>query len=223
MDLMNAIKARKSIRAFQSKSVDKSVIEELLQAAIMAPSGSNAQPWKFFVVTGQCKKELDALLVRCVEEGLDITKRQTDIDANLGRRTGTNKTAFNILFAKFYQEKSLTLEGAVQSLLRHYEAPVAIFITLDYSVRINILAAGAAIENILLAACDKGLGTCWLTFPYHRTKSAPRIIKKHLNIPASEKIVSSIALGYPDTEAPINAFKAPRNEFNSFVEWFGWD
>jgi len=223
MDLMNAIKKRKSIRAFKSKPVSKAVVEELLRAAIMAPSGSNAQPWKFFVVTGQCKKELDVLLIPCVEEGLKISERLTMIEAKLGNRTGTNKTAFNVLFSKLHQEKKLTSEGTVKSLLRHYEAPVAIFITLDHSQRVNILAAGAAIEHILLAACDKGLGTCWLTFPYLRTKSAERIIKKHLKIPASEKIVSSIALGYPDVKAPINDFRAPRNKFSTFVEWFGWE
>ena len=199
------------------------MVKELLQAGIMAPSGSNAQPWKFFVVTGRYKKELDALLIPCVGEGIQLTERQTMIDAKLGKRTGLHKTAFNLMFAQMIQKSDATFEGVVQSLLSHYEAPVAIFITLDYSVRINILAAGAAIENILLAACDKGLGTCWLTFPYHRTKSAARIIKKYLNIPADEKIVSSIALGYPNEKAPINSLKTSRDEFNSFVEWFGWD
>jgi len=223
MDLMNAISNRKTVRAYKPTPVKKEVVEKLLQAGIMAPSGSNAQPWKFYVVTGRYKKELDALLLPCAEEGMRFTERQTGIDANLGGRTGPHKAAFNIAYAKLVQENSMTFEGTVQLLLRHYDAPVAIFVTLDYSLRINIFAAGAAIENILLAACDSGLGTCWLTFPYMRTKSAAPTIKQYLNIPDSEKIVSSIALGYPDEQSPLNAFKTSRDEFNSFVEWFGWD
>jgi len=226
MDIVNTIKNRKMTRAFQSKPVNKEMVQKLLEAAIMAPSGSNAQPWKFYVVTGEKKKEVDALMQTCAEEGVRFSLRQTDIEAKLGGRSAQHKNDYNIAYFKLFTENNLTFEETAQFLLRHYDAPVAIFITLE-RLRQNVFIGGAdtggAIENILLTACGMGLGACWITFPYMRTKSAAPKIKKYLNIPADEKIVSSIAIGYPDEQSPLNKFKSPRDEFGSFVKWFGFE
>ena len=217
MDIMNAIRSRRSIRAYERRPVERAIVKELIEAAIMAPSGSNAQPWKFYVVTGQVRKELDVLLLSCMDEVLRYEDRQ------IGGRSGSHRTEFYQELNQFLSKHDTTIEQLFQNLLQYYDAPVVIIITMDDLVRENTLATGAAIENFLLAACESGLGACWITLPFMRTKSGAQKIRKHLNIPAGEKIISSIALGYPDELSTINSFKTSRDDLDSFVEWIGWD
>ena len=222
MDLMNVIRDRKSIRAFKPIPVKKLIVEKLLRAAIMAPSGSNAQPWKFHVITGRDKKELDDLLLTCSSEAREIFEREVDREQNMGGRTGPRRTEFNNALFELLAKNDM-IEKMLPSVLNYYGAPVAIFITVDHVLRENILATGAAIENLLLAAHNEGLGSCWISLPFMRTKSGGPKIKKHLNLPAEEKLIASIAIGYPDEQSPLNLFKSSRDDFDSFVEWIGWD
>ena len=73
MDIMETIKKRKSIRAYTPEPVSKETVQQLLEAAMMAPSGSNTQPWKFYVVGGEKKTELDEILLNCLAEGRTTT------------------------------------------------------------------------------------------------------------------------------------------------------
>lgn len=217
MDLMNAIRNRKSVRAFNSKPIDKAVVKELLQAAIMAPSGSNAQPWKFYVLTGKAREQLDELLASCLDEAFQYQERQ------VGERSRSHRNEFTTALFRLLSMHNITTNQLFQNLLGYYHAPVIIMITVDDLVRENTLATGAAVENLLLAAEDRGLGACWITFPFMRTKSGGQRIKRHLKIPANEKLISSIALGYPDEQSALNSFKSSRGNIDSFVEWVGWE
>jgi len=226
MKTMDAIQKRVSVRAFTPKPVSKEVVKKLLQAGIIAPSGFNSQPWKFYVVTGRKKKEIDAMLLPCADEGVRFTERKAGIDAKIGGRIGRHKTEYTIAMFQYIKEQNSTFKVFAERILRHYDAPVVIFLTME-RLRQNVFAMGAAygaaIENIMIAAFDHGLGACWVTFPYLRTKSAAPKIMRYLNIPANEKIISSIALGYPDEQSPLSYTRMPRDEFDSFVEWIGWD
>jgi nitroreductase len=223
MELMEAVEKRKSIRAYLPDPVGKEIIEKLLRAAMMAPSGSNSQPWKFYVVTGTRKKALDEVLLRCLEEGrktsneLQVQREGGDEKAQEkinSRRSDLTKAIMNLLV-----ENDLPLEMFAKGSFTYFGAPVAIFVTMDQSLgENNLVSIGAAVENLLLAACDNGLGTCWIGMALMYAKE----IKENLGIPDTERIVSSLALGYPDEAAPINSFKAGRDDFDSFTEWIGW-
>jgi len=223
MELMEAVEKRKSIRAYVPDPVGKEIIEKLLRAAMMAPSGSNSQPWKFYVVTGTRKKALDEVLLQCLEEGrrtsneLQVQREGGDEKAQEkinSRRTDLTKAIMNLLV-----KNDLPLEMFAKGSFTYFGAPVAIFVTMDQSLgENNLVSIGAAVENLLLAACENGLGTCWIGMALMYAKE----IKENLGIPDTERIVSSLALGYPDEAAPINSFKAGRDDFDSFTEWIGW-
>ncbi|MBN2062915.1 MAG: nitroreductase family protein, partial [Deltaproteobacteria bacterium] len=68
MDLLEAIKERRSTRGFLDKPVDRAALERLLSFAIQAPSAINLQPWEFIVVSGQERKRLSKLLVKRMRE-----------------------------------------------------------------------------------------------------------------------------------------------------------
>jgi len=75
------------------------------------------------------------------------------------------------------------------------------------------------VTTMLLVAHDLGLGTCWLGIPLtHRD-----VIREVLGIPEEDRIGAVIAMGYPDLDAPINAFRSSREGLESFVRWVGYD
>jgi nitroreductase len=224
MDVMEAIRKRKSIRAYKPDPVSREVVLGLLRAAVMAPSGSNSQPWKFYVVAGQRKQQLDELLLRCLDEGR-ATSNELHIqreggDKTVQERVSSRRTELTRAIMDILTKNDLPVETFVKGSFRYFGAPVAIFVTMDQSLGENYLVAvGAAVENLMLAACEKGLGTCWIGMSLMYSKE----IRKDLGIPDTERIVTSLALGYPDDEAPVNSFKSTRDALDSFIEWIGWE
>ncbi len=224
MDVMEAIRKRKSIRAYTPDPVSKELVRELLEAAIKAPTGSNSQPWKFYVVGGKRKEQLDETLLGCLSEG-----RTTSNELQMHREGGDEKAQERINSRRSEMMKEvmailtkndLPIEILAKGSFKYFGAPVAIFITMDQSLAENTLVAvGAAVQNLMLAACDKGLATCWIGMALMYSKE----IRENLGIPDTERIITSLALGYPDEESPINSFKATRDDFDSFVEWVGWE
>lgn len=224
MDVMEAIRKRKSIRAYKPDPVSKEMVLELLRAAVMAPSGSNSQPWKFYVVAGQRKQQLDELLLKCLDEGRttsnELHVQREGGDKQTQERVGARRTELIRAIMDILKENDLPVEMFVKGSFRYFGAPVAVFVTMDQSLGENYLVAvGAAVENLILAACEKGLGTCWIGMSLMYSKE----IKKELAVPDTERIVTSLALGYPDDDAPINSFKSTRDDLDSFVEWVGWE
>jgi len=224
MDIMEAIRKRKSIRAYASEPVPRDVMKELLEAAFMAPTGSNSQPWKFYVVAGERKRQLDDVLLNCLEES-----HKTSNELQMGREGGDAKAQERIAARRMelmqevmeiLRKNDVPIDKFVKGSFVYFDAPVAIFITMDQSLAENTLVAvGAAVENLMLLACEKGLGTCWIGMALMYSKE----IRENLGIPDSERIITSLALGYPDDEAPINSFKASKDDLDTFVEWVGWD
>ncbi len=224
MDITEAIRKRKSVRAYKPDPVSKDVMKELLEAALLAPTGSNTQPFRFYVVGGEGKKALDKALLRCLDEG-ESTSNELEIQREGGsddaqdkmnaRRTDLMREVMDIL-----RNNDVPIEVFARGSFHFFGAPVAIFVTMDKSLAENTLVAvGAAVENLMLAACAKGIGTCWIGMALMYSRQ----IRESLGIADSERIITSLALGYPDDEAPINTFKAGRDDFDAFVEWIGWE
>ncbi len=224
MEIIEAIRKRKSIRAYTHDPVPGDVMKQLLEAALLAPTGSNMQPWKFYVVAGERKKQLDDLMRKCLDEShktsneLQMSRDGGDPivqEALAGRRTKLLQEITEIL-----RKNHVPLEKFAKGSFVYFGAPVAIFVTMDQSLAEHtMVAVGAAVENLMLLACEKGLGTCWIGMALMYSKE----IKENLGIPDTERIISSLALGYPDEDAPINSFKASKDDIESFVEWIGWD
>jgi nitroreductase len=213
METLAAIRERKSIRAFLPKPVPKNVIAQILEASRWAPSGSNRQPWRVTVATGEpCRALADRLVERCRERQPGLpgsASASTDVDSTVAAlRADLEGIAARM-------DKSLW-EFVVAGSYGLYDAPVVVVVS-NPSERGGDV--GPFVTTMLLAAHDLGLGTCWLGYPVGEGE----LIREMLAIPEGERIRAVVALGYPDPDSPANAYRSPRDEIASFVRWVGFD
>jgi nitroreductase len=204
MNTLESIAKRRSIRKFCDKEIDKSLLEKILAAGMLAPSAKNSQPWKYVVVTGSQKNEMIEALrkgLRNEKEGHGLFNKNPYIQPLL---KGAEHT-FEIM-----EEAAVTLfvintENSVE--IEHF--PVMQTFEEKIAETVNIQSIGASIENILLAALEYGIGSLWIAdivFAY-------REISKWLN--TDKEIIAAISLGYPDEDPP----RRPRKEMAAVVEW----
>ena len=194
---MDQIKDRRSIRKYSSRPVDKKLTDEILSAAILAPSAKNRQPWKFIVYSGSSKNEL----LTAMEKGLLKTKEEL---AHMPNSEYMLSDAFNTL--KIMKEAPTI----IIVLNTNGSSP---FTDIEPFARIteicDSLSIGAAIENMLLKATELGLGTLWIantSFAYNELVSY---------IGTTSQLIGAVALGYAD-EAP---YPRPRKSFDEVVEY----
>jgi nitroreductase len=183
MDIFELIEARKSIRKFKPDPVSQEVLEKILKAATLAPSGKNKQPWHFYVVQGEKRAEMVAEM----QKGMDRLESQ-------GINTGSARYSIRVLA----------------------QAPVTIFVfnptgkhplkkrdTLEvYSDVVDIQSVGAAIEHMLLAATDLGLGSLWICdvfFGYEELCAW---------LGARGQMIAAVSLGYADQKPRLRPRKS---------------
>lgn len=187
MELLDAIRSRRAVRDYLPDAVVQSVLEELIEAATWAPSAINEQPWSFTVVRDQ------ALLDRISGEAKRhvLSTMWRDLEPRLLDHLGS--PAFQI----FYHAPALILISAVAA------GP--------WAVEDCALAA----QNLMLAARDKGLGTCWIGFA-QRWLATPQG-KRLLGLPDTCVPVAPVIVGHPKSAAPTPARLKTR------VRWIGAD
>ncbi len=227
MEVIEAIERRKSIRAFRPDPVSREDLTRLIGAAVAGPSKGNSQIWEFIGVTGEKKRAMDKMLLELLKTDLIPSMKLSESDditpsdalRKAERRSSHNEremskilSPLGLSFEKFMLEGTFTF----------FNAPVAILVFVDEAFSRDlphILSVGAAVQNILLAATDMGLGTCWIGGVWRYT----RHIRKLLKVPDSKKLLSAVALGYPDLNSPINIYRSPRGDIGEFVKWIGFD
>ncbi|MCX6085127.1 MAG: nitroreductase family protein [Caldiserica bacterium] len=192
MDTREAIAARRSVRKFTDRPVTEEIVNAVLAAATLAPSGKNRQPWRFVVVVGDEKR---AQMIRVMREGIADTKAR-------GMETGSA-----IMTARIMQHAPVTIfvfnpEG-VHPWRSHS-------IGQTFLELVDTQSIGAAIQNMLLAAQELGLGTLWMCDVW----SAYQQLSAWLG--ETGQLVAAVALGYPDEQpAP-----RPRRPLSEVVRWF---
>jgi len=213
METLAAIRERKSIRAFLPEPVPKDVIVQMLEASRWAPSGSNRQPWRVTVATGEsCRALADRLVERC-RERQPGSPGSASASADVDSRVAVLRADLEGIAARM--DKSLW-EFVVAGSYGLYDAPVVVVVS-SHSERGGDV--GPFVTTMLLAAHDLGLGTCWLGYP----AGEGELIREMLAIPEGERVRAVVALGYPDPDSPANAYRSPRDELASFVRWVGFD
>ncbi len=188
METRQAIMARRSIRSYQDKAISKEDLTEILEAGIYAPSAVNLQPWYFVAI--QDKEAMAKLLeiMACVSE---------EIEPSLRKR---------------FEKHPQVVEDTTRFVKKLGGAPVCILAFQqkeDYGKKPEsiIQSVGAAIENMLLAATDKGIGSCWLTAP---VEVARDVLLRDTFAPGKGPLLAVIALGYPEKEVKAPARKDGR-------------
>ena len=213
-----AITSRRSVRAFLPKPVSDETVKDILRVAARAPSGTNMQPWKVYVVTGERKEALSRAI-------LDSGVRPEKIEWEEYRY-------YPDQFFEPYQTRRRTVGFALYSLLEigrrdvermreqhdrnftFFDAPVGLIFTIDRRLNVGSwLDHGMFLQNVMVAARGRGLHTCpQAAFaPYHRQ------IRPLLDLADEEIVVCGMALGYEDESKPENALRSERVPVEEFV------
>jgi nitroreductase len=217
----DAIRSRKSVRAFLPTPIARSTVEELLTVASRSASGSNIQPWRIRVIAGETKNRLTAAILGAVaRDGFEPYQREWNYypvnwrEPFLGRRRKIGWDMYSLLGVT-----KGDFEGTQAARLRNYEffgAPVGMIFTLDEDLEIGSwLDLGIFLDAVMIAARGRGLHTC----PQAAFADFHRIIRPQLNIPENQIIVCGMALGHIDPDAPVNALvteRAPISDFATF-------
>lgn len=175
-ETIKTIYERRAVRKFRDKKVEKELVEQLLDAARMAPTAMNRQSWKFYVLTNE---------ETIHEFSKEIAKVATRDFLKAGPRQ-ILKTAAKLLHGfDFFKTNDPVF----------HKAPVVIFITAPRNNEWGALDIGMCAQNIMLAAKSLGLDSCPVGFAKYveKTESFPK-----LHIPAEEHVHIAIVLGYGD-------------------------
>ncbi|MBI5410255.1 MAG: nitroreductase [Nitrospirae bacterium] len=225
MDIIEGIEKRKSIRAFKPDPVPRKALEKVLQAAVAAPSKGNSQIWEFVAITGNELKDIKVMLGELLKTDFIPLMKLTDEEApspaleKAKIRSSRNKEEMSkILNPMGLDFDDFMLEGT----FRFFDAPAAVMVFIEDIYLKNLphlLSVGAAVQNMLLSAQTLGLGTCWIGGVWRYTKQ----IRKILGIPDNKMLVSSVAIGYPDNDSPINKYKSGRDSIDDLVQWKGFE
>lgn len=221
MTVTEAIGRRSSVRAFIPRTVDPSVVREILEKARRAPSGGNLQPWQVYAVAGDTlqaiKREVQARFASGVTEATEYSMYPPCLWEPLRAR---RQDAARLRYAAIgYGGKDP--EAMREMVVRNYDffgAPVGLFFFMDRRVGPPQWAdTGMYMQNVMLLAEERGLATCpqeiWSN--YHRTVSTL------LQAPDSSFLFSGMSLGYPDTTHPLANVRTTRAELDEFAMFLG--
>lgn len=193
--MIASIVNRRSIRKYKNTEVPRPLLEEIIQAGILAPSSKNRQPWRFVVVSGPAKEEM----LRVMADGMEREKT-----------------------APLLPDSARHIGGAAYTMEIMRQAPVVIFImnTLGYdphgtltadehvSEICNAQSIGAAVENMILTATELGLASLWICDTYFAYDELCAWL-------GGDQMFAAMAVGYADEEPPAR----PRKRMAEVTEW----
>ncbi len=226
MTVADAINSRMSIRAFTPQAVARELITELLQLASRAPSGTNTQPWKVYVLQGQSRDTLvdkvcaahDALranpaLASEYREEYDYYPEKW-VSPYIDRRRENGWGLYGLLGIGKGDKDKMHLQH--QRNFRFFDAPVGLMFTIDRVMgRGSLVDYGMFLQNLMLAARAHGLHTC----PQAAWNHFGKIILPHIGAGPDEMLVCGMALGYADESEAVNSFHTPRVSADEFTHW----
>lgn len=216
------IKGRRAVRAFLPTPVDRQDIVSILDVASRAPSGTNMQPWRVYVLAGQTLSSLSQAI---------IDERAGDPHAHVSE--------YAYYPAKFFspyleRRRKVGLDlyrlvgiarGDTQAMhefedrnYRFFGAPVGLIYTMHRELEIGSwLDYGMFLQNVMIAARARGLDTC----PQAAFARYHKIIRRVLNLSDEEKVVCGMALGYADPQditGQLQTEREPVSAFTTFLD-----
>jgi nitroreductase len=224
MEIVEAIRTRKSVRAFKPVPIKKEIVKGILQIATRAPSGTNTQPWEFFVLAGEVLEKVKQVNVEHLKSGTPPNPEISFAISNPDtvyqkRRVEITKQLFQLMeIPRGDTEKRMQW---LERGFRFFDAPVAIIISVDrlLSEEGPLMDIGAVMQTICLTALNYGLGTCI----EYQGVMYPEVLRKYAGIPESKRILAAIAVGFPDWDFPANKFESTRELVDNITSWCGFE
>lgn len=219
MDIVNAIRSRKSIRSYLAQPVSREIIGEILEFAIRAPSALNTQPWEITVVCGEALENIKRENVDNILSGVPAPELLAYQGIYHQRQVELAIDLFKLMDIK-REDRDKRNEWLLRGF-RFFDAPAAIILSVDKSLQQNTMALfdiGALAQTICLVAMNYGLGTCIET----QGTVFSEIIKKHTGMSEDKNVVIGIAIGYPDLTFPANQIVSRRASVDDVTAWVGF-
>lgn len=224
MDIIEAIKKRKSIRGYKPDPVPKDVLEQVLELASHAPSAMNTQPWEFTVITGNVLDNIRRSNVELLTSGAPPNPEHVVVgwpkeSIYRQRQVDLAKQLFRLMDIprEDREKRAKWLERGY----RYFDAPAVIIISIDRCLTESgpLVDIGAVTQCICLTALQFGLGTCI----EDQGVAYPEVLRKYGHIPDSKRIISAIAIGYPDWDFPANKVESEREPTKNLTTWLGFN
>lgn len=220
MNIIDAIKSRHSVRAFEQRPVDKKIITQILEAARYAPSAVNTQPWHVAVLQNTTLKHLGDEILAARESDIEPNPDYQYYPQNWFEPFKTRRIECGkALYGALNIDKRDTEKRLIQwnRNYRFFEAPVGLIVFMNKNLETgSSIDLGMFIDNIMLAAREFELGTC----PQAALAEYPDIVRETLSIKEPWTVVCGIALGYPDESAAINQYRTDRIGVEDFTLWY---
>lgn len=220
MDVKEALRERKSIRAFLDREVSQALIAEILEFAKLSPSSTNMQPWEVCVVLGKTKTKIEQEVLNAFKSGIKPNRDyayypENFIEPFLTRRRELGKEMYSILgIAK--EDKERAKEQWMANYIS-FNAPVALYFFIDKTLKFgSYLDYGMFLQSIMLMATNLGLSTC----AQGSLSDYPDIVKLNLGVKKDKILLCGMALGYADENEKINAFESNRINLKEFVKFY---
>jgi nitroreductase len=187
MTVFEAIARRRAVRAYRPDAVEEATVRELLKEAVRAPTAMHAEPWSFVVIQ-------DRTLLKRYSE----LAKSTFESGPVGAAVAHPPAASDARAAAILSEPDFNIFYDASTLIVICARPRGSFVVAD---------CWLAAENLMLAACAMGLGTCCIGFAV-QTLNRPEV-KAELGIPAEVVAVAPIIVGLPSADPAPTTRKAP--------------
>jgi nitroreductase len=217
----DAVLGRRSTRAFLPDPVERSVVEELLETAALAPSGGNLQPWRVDVLAGEPLAALKGEARAALGAGraaMELTVYPSPLPEPWRTRRYRSGEALYETLGIAREDKP----GRLTQFARNFDAfgaPVLLFFSIDRIFdRPQWAHLGMFIQNLMLLAHERGLATC----PQEAWAAVHEVVARHIELPAERILYCGMALGRADPEAPINSLRTEREKVEAFARFRGF-
>jgi nitroreductase len=229
MELEQAIKERKSIRAFKPDQVPLELLKKIIGQAQRAPSWANTQPWEFAVASGKKLKAIQDAFVKRGAVAMQDSKSEVPYPPDFPEPfiSRIKKMQIQENRGRTSQSPIKEMEDRANKNFRHYGATTCIYLLVTkhfvfQEKGINmwpLFDCGAVEQTIMLLAASYGLGTVAqaMAIVY------PDIIRKELGIPEDKLIALGIAIGYPDWKNPVNEDYRGREPLDEICKFYGFE
>ncbi len=215
-----AITSRQSIRAFLAEPIARATIEQILSVASRAPSGTNIQPWKVYVLTGEALARLCSAILAAYEDPQQANGHTPEYSYYPNRWSEPYLTRRRKLGWGLYQLLGIGREEKQRMHAQHgrnfafFDAPVGLIFTIDRTLeRGSWLDYGMFLQNVMVAARARGLDTC----PQAAFTNFHKVIRIELALPEAEMVVCGMALGVADMDRIENTLVSEREPLDQFV------
>jgi len=209
MTLDEAIAGRRSVRAFLPREVPEETIREVFELAQRSPSNCNVQPWISHVVSGESLKALGRRMVEAASSGVapdpDFTADRKFLGVYRERQIDAAVQLYGAMGIERHDRPRR--DWAYRRNLQFFDAPHAVFVFMfgEFEER-EAVDLGIYAQTLMLALTSRGISSC----AQGALGLYPSIIRDHLGLDETHRILYGISFGYEDASAPANTTRVGR-------------